>query len=239
VTLTPCSDLSAARWLCTSTRPWDRLVGFGPDGLPAYARLRFIPDPSYEGQSENDREDDDDAPPETTQLRRVLETLARHTRTPQECYFCLWDGWGVSLDGAGVMSVGDGAVTEDDGAEQPDPAAVPGFAPAPSPSGSRWPKVVLPHRAYYLFHGPVSGLGEWAGREESADPHAALRGPSRAFAPDPAFVWPADHAWCVAKDVDPHWAGIGADPVAIGELLTDSRLDVVPADPDADQPRYR
>lgn len=27
-------------------------------------------------------------------------------------------------------------------------------------------------------------------------------------APPPAFVWPSEHAWCVACDVDPHFASI-------------------------------
>jgi hypothetical protein len=57
--------------------------------------------------------------------------------------------------------------------------------------------------------------------------------------PDLAFIWPADRAWCVANDVDPHWAGIGADVSAIDQLLADPRLDVVPADPREDQPSYR
>ena len=57
--------------------------------------------------------------------------------------------------------------------------------------------------------------------------------------PDPAFVWPADHAWCLANDVDPHWAGIGADASAIDDLVADPRLDVVPADPRLRQPSYR
>jgi hypothetical protein len=45
-----------------SDRPWQQLVGFGPAGFPAYARLRFLPDPTYEGQSENDVEIDGHAP---------------------------------------------------------------------------------------------------------------------------------------------------------------------------------
>lgn len=57
--------------------------------------------------------------------------------------------------------------------------------------------------------------------------------------PYPAFVWPADRAWCVAADVDPHWAGIGADTAAIDRLVADPHLDVVPADPREDQPCYR
>lgn len=41
----------------------------------------------------------------------------------------------------------------------------------------------------------------------------------------------ADHAWRLAKDVDRHWAGIDGTRALITRLITDSRLDVVPADP--------
>ncbi|EME65188.1 hypothetical protein [Amycolatopsis decaplanina] len=85
-------------------------------------------------------------------------------------------------------------------------------------SGS--PKVVVPHREYFLFSGRPADAGFWG-------------------TPGPAFVWPADHAWCVAKDVDPHWAGIGATATTLDRLVADPRLDIVAADPDREQPAYR
>ena len=197
--LTPCSDLSEADWITASDRQWQQLVGFGPVGFPAYARLRFLPDPAYEGQSENDVHVDD-ADTETAQLRAVLGTLTGHTRTPDDCYFCLWDGWGSDIEGG--------------------------------PSLLHRPKVVVPNRAYFLFRGSVSDLGDWGAADEGP-------GQPRLHMPDPAFIWPADHSWCLANDVDPHWAGIGADVSAIDQLLADPRLDVVPADPGQDQPSYR
>ncbi|GAA4721641.1 hypothetical protein GCM10023216_08590 [Isoptericola chiayiensis] len=54
----------------------------------------------------------------------------------------------------------------------------------------------------------------------------------------PAMVWPADRAWVMACDVDPHWAGIGAPRDAVGELMAAPDIDVVPADPRARQPEY-
>ncbi|HEY9473477.1 MAG TPA: hypothetical protein VIS06_06435 [Mycobacteriales bacterium] len=92
------------------------------------------------------------------------------------------------------------------------------------------PKVVVPNRAYFLFRGKVSDFGDWGAAE-------MWPGQPRLHMPDPAFIWPA--AWCVAKDVDPHWAGIGADVAAIDQLLADARLDMVPADPREDQSRHR
>jgi hypothetical protein len=180
--LTPCSDLSAAAWIIDCDRSWQQLVHFGPPGFPGYVRLRFIPDPAYEGQSESDADIDESALSETEQLRAVLAALTRHTSTPDDCYFCLWDGWGSDIEG------GDG-------------------------------------------HGSVSDFGEWGAAEE-------WPGQPRLDMPHPAFVWPADHAWCVARDVDPHWAGVGAAVAAVEELLDDPDLDVVAADPREDQPCY-
>ncbi|WP_083971897.1 hypothetical protein [Actinoplanes awajinensis] len=45
MTLTPCTDLSAARWLMDDPQPWGfQLLTVGPAGFPAYARLRFPPE---------------------------------------------------------------------------------------------------------------------------------------------------------------------------------------------------
>jgi hypothetical protein len=177
----------------------------------------------------------ENGPSETAQLRAVLDVLARHTRTPDDCYFCLWDGWGEPLrddDGPRMLDLPTDPIGAVPGID-PDMIST-GWAEFPSLSSPalREPMVVVPNRAYYLFRGTVSELGDrgpadgWPGQ------------PGTGIA-DPAFVWPADHAWCIANDVDPHWAGIGADTAAIDQLVADPRLDVVPADPRADQPRYR
>jgi hypothetical protein len=108
-------------------------------------------------------------------------------------------------------------------------------------SARRWPTfgvpggARLPARSFFLFHGALS--------------HAEICGPPAAAgiwgAPEfdhggtPAFVWPSDRAWCVAADVDPHWAGVGASASTIDRLLADRRLDAVAADPDSEQPSYR
>ncbi|MGP5587199.1 hypothetical protein ACTXO0_10485 [Glutamicibacter ardleyensis] len=90
----------------------------------------------------------------------------------------------------------------------------------------------VPNRSYLLFRGHATELGEWG---TSASETQGRRPES----PDPAFIWPADHAWCVANDIDPHWAGIGASNEAIGQLMADPRLDIVLTDPTLDQPYYR
>ncbi|MCI2240433.1 hypothetical protein MO973_45190 [Paenibacillus sp. TRM 82003] len=112
----------------------------------------------------------------------------------------------------------------------------PGLQPRPTHPGTPQPSteplpalVRLPNRDYYLFAGSTSDLGDWG-------PALPLR--SGGHAPDPAFVWPTDHAWCLARDVDPHYAGIGAAPGAIEALVHRSGLDVVLTDLTREQPHY-
>ena len=194
-----CSDLSAAAWLERGNDPWPVLVTFGPSGYPSYARLRFLADPAFEGQPEGDA-DLGIAPYDTDQWPVLLEHLASHTRTPDDCFFCLWDGW-------------------------PEVHAVLSGPRLGIPAGT-YPPV----RGYFVFHGPLSDFGIWGPPDIwPAEPPTC----------EPAFIWPADHSWCVANDVDPHYAGIGGERQLIEQLVSDSRLDVVATAPRDNHPRYR
>ena len=95
----------------------------------------------------------------------------------------------------------------------------------------RWPTLA---RSYFLFHGSLSKAEIWGSSAQ-----AGIWGPEFSRGGTPAFVWPSDHAWCVAADVDPHWAGIGASVPTIERLIADRRIDAVEADPTEDQPAYR
>jgi hypothetical protein len=193
VQLSHCTDTSPARWLVDSGLPWHQLVTFGPAGFEAYARVRFLPDPAYPGQSENDA-DSGDRPLWIVSIRRALTLLAAFTDTPDECYFCFWEGMPM---------------------------------PILTPAVLQGPMVSVPNRRYALFTGRLAdGIAR--------HPREATHG-----ADWPAFVWPADRRWCLTSDVDPHWAGIGAERAALDTLLADSELDAVEARPDEPPPAYR
>ena len=192
--LTPCSDLSPAAWITGSDVPWYQLVAFGPQAFRAYARLRFLPDPTAPGQEEPSGVLGPDAPSENDVLGLALAVLGEHTNTPDDLYFCMWDGWGT-------------------------PPALRGL-----------PMVTVPHRSYFLFSGTLADFADWDSPR--------MAGIIPGDVPPPAFIWPADHAWCIALDVDPHYAGIGAAPETIAQLVAHPALDVVPADPTERQPDY-
>ncbi|RVW09051.1 hypothetical protein EGT67_12905 [Prescottella agglutinans] len=194
MSITRCADLSAARWLERSDEDWQRLAARGPRGFEKYARLRFIPDPSYPGQREGEVHVGPDALSDNEQLAVVLTELAQHTTTPDDCHFCIWDGW-PSFSGDDPM-----------------------------------PKVSIPNRDYFLFRGSLADVADWDARIKSLLDDTE--------APPPAFAWPADHAWCVTSDVDPHFASIGAHADAVDRLVTDTRVDVVVDDPDTEPPYY-
>lgn len=235
-----CIDVSAAEWVVGSARHWARLVTFGPEGFAGYARLRHLPDPAYDGQRLNPRDIDGTWWDGRDQLGTLLRVLGAHTTTPDDCYVCVWEGYTVNeqdpppgfhelRDIHGGLPPAYPAEHTPGYAPRPAPFVQPGVDPAAPPTRA---PVVIPNRAYFLFHGPLADALDWNDMRLSwgdivLEPH------------HPAFLWPADRAWCVAADVDPHWTGIGASAEVIAELTRDARLDVVPADPDAGYPEYR
>jgi len=92
---------------------------------------------------------------------------------------------------------------------------------SPSAMPREHARIEVPWRDSFLIEGPLPELGAWY-EDLLLDAYD-----------HPSFIWPADHAWCIAADVDPHWAGIGASAAAIEGLLQAPGLDCVPADPDA------
>lgn len=195
--LKPCTGLSPADWITTSELPWWQLVTLGPAGFEAYARLRFIPDPEFDGQSEGAVEVSADHPSDIAQLRTALALLAGYTSTPDSYYLAYWDGWGLEHF---------------------------------PPDVQRSPQLQVPERSYYLLRGQANDLmGKSESRPDQPDQHAP---------PRPAFVWPADRAWCITADVDPHWAGIAASHATMSQLFAGTNLDLVPTDPGVDQPHY-
>ncbi len=87
--------------------------------------------------------------------------------------------------------------------------------------------VDIPHRRSFLIEGSLRELHNW-------HRDLGLNAYDR-----PSFIWPRDRAWCIAADVDSHWAGVGGSGEAITSLERHPSLHCVRALRSAEHPRYR
>jgi hypothetical protein len=143
----------------------------------------------------------------------VLTGILRDwTATPEDCWFCVWDGYGWET-GRLLFSVASSST-----GQPPATAAPPRQDPVPQPV-LEGPRVELPKRSYLLYQGPA----------EAALTLPALEG---AFEQCPNLWWPADRAWCVASEIDLPWTYIGGPRGLIDAILADERVEALPAAPD-------
>ena len=143
----------------------------------------------------------------------VLAAILRDwTATPEDCWFCVWEGygWETARPLFFVASSGMG--------QPPATAAPPRPGPVPGPV-LEGPRVQLPKRSYLLYQGPA----------EAALTLPALEG---TFEQCPNLWWPADRAWCVASEIDLPWTYIGGPRGLIDAILADDRIEALPAAPD-------
>jgi hypothetical protein len=140
----------------------------------------------------------------------VLAAIGRDwTATPEDCWFCVWDGYG--WDSASTFAV----LTETGRAreviEEPGPDPVPG----PVREG---PRVHLPNRDYFLYTGPAEAV-------------VALASLEGTWGQIPNIWWPADRAWCVASELDLQWTYVGGPRGMIEAILADDRIEALPTAP--------
>jgi hypothetical protein len=238
------TDVGQADWIAPRLSPWEgdyRITIHIPAGFEAYARvLHPVEDPDDGGRlvrwaelaawsGQPLRADtqfhsialppaDPGGPPPFdgqgpregslwTQDARVLAAIARGwTSAPDDCWFCVWDGFGW-----GGVSVS--AVFTDDG-QPPEFVEEPTRDPVPA-AVRDGPRVRLPNREFLLYSGPaedVTAAADLAGDGQCA-----------------SLWWPADHAWCVATDVDQPWSYVGGPRGLVDALLADGRIEALPA----------
>ncbi len=141
---------------------------------------------------------------------RALAAIARGwTATPEDCWFCTWDGFGWGGASVSAYSTTDG--------EPPAAVEEPHRDPVPGPVRDG-PRVVLPNREYLLYRGPAEDVTAVAAPD--GDGECAT------------LWWPADRAWCAAGDVDLPWTYVGGPRGLIDAILADERVEALPASPD-------
>ena len=112
------------------------------------------------------------------EAERLVAILRPFTSTPEDCYFGVWEGFGVPELNA--------------------------FAD--------YPRIQVPHRAYFLFRGSISAV-----------PHLTFG----SFKQTPNLWWPEDRTWCVASEIDLSETYVGASSECIAALLGDQSLEAV------------
>ena len=81
----------------------------------------------------------------------------------------------------------------------------------------------VPNRDYQLLGGPLADVVDWQSLGLEGDWGGAV----------PHLIWPYDHEWFLAADVDPDWFGVGGSQKLIDEILADPRLDAESTEYDA------
>jgi len=140
-------------------------------------------------------------------LQALLAVLDRHTRTPDRCWFCTWDGYGWVNGSPAVAILG-----------STDP-----IPPGVTPEALAAERVDLPGRTYLLGTGPLEAA---AGNGWHVTPDW--------FQPQsPNLFWPEDRAWFVGTEIDFDSTLVAGSRQLIAELVNDTTLECWPIDPTA------
>ena len=151
--------------------------------------------------------DDGSLPP--SYADRLSELLAKYTSTPNQVWFCVWNGWGALA----IHPAGDAVLT----------LRRYGRMRGVVDRIRSWRRVArfeppaqtlqLPSRDYYLFSGVVGSITE-----------SLERPPFRQSA---NLWWPEDRAWFVATEIDFAWTYVGGSEALIQELIDDPTLEAI------------
>jgi hypothetical protein len=130
-------------------------------------------------------------------FEQLVPVLARHTSTPDRCWFAIWEGYGfdTSTTLVAVMPQDDEGRRELEHERQRlrEDDAQRNRAIRLALRGL--PSFDLPHRRYYLVRGAVTAASQ-------------LMRPDGDFPQPPDLWWPADRGWFVGGDTDLDWCYI-------------------------------
>jgi hypothetical protein len=144
-----------------------------------------------------------------------------HTATPNECWFCLWEGSGA------FWSKAHGPLYPHDASPE-ERARYLAEARRQDDILKATPRVHTQHRSYFLFRGSLDGACGFFDGGTS-----------------PNLWWPQDRAWLVSTEVDGFSTYVGGTSNAIEDVVSSSGLEAlrvpvdVHMDPGIYSPRYR
>jgi hypothetical protein len=172
--VSPSDAVAAGDWIGPRLHPFGQgdVASVVPTGFDKYARL---PAATRDG---------------------LVPLLARHTTTPDQCWFCLWEGYGY-------LHPGGTSPLWRTGSRPRHRVGLPWWRRVsirqPTTGKSGGPRVQLPNRAYLLFTGLVAQGSGWQD--------------------GPNLWWPEDRAWCVASEIDLDETLVGGTQALIEAIL--------------------
>jgi hypothetical protein len=134
----------------------------------------------------------------------LIEHLRSDTTTPDRCFFAVWEGFG---GGSTFIRFEPGTSWW----QRRKARKALALASRPPSWKSQRPTLELPARSYHVFAGPIEGAGS-----NLSGSHIGWQSAN--------LWWPADHAWCVATEIDNAWTYVGASRRCIDTILADGRL---------------
>ena len=178
-------------------------------------------------------------------LSAVATVLARHTTTPTAGIAAVWEGWGGLMHSSGrtqlvltssrsrqlALTARHAAARVRDvvrnllGAARRGSEPGTGLLPREIATG---PRFDLPARSYVLFE---------AGAADFADAGWTARAPwvdRPIWAQSPSIVWPDDHAWVLATEIDFDSTLVAGTRALVEELVHTPGVEALPLSPDAD-----
>jgi hypothetical protein len=160
-------------------------------------------------------------PPETCD---ALSTVLRpHTRTPDRCWFCLWDGNGSFWSQSHAPLLPPGATRDETDQYWATARAQDGIL------GST-PRVKTHARRYFLFRGPLD---------------AACTFEPSGWYTSPNLWWPDDRAWIVVTEIDGFSTYVGGTRALLQDALASPDVETIEVtlkthmDPESSRPSWR
>ena len=193
------NDGGFTTWSCVA-----EATGRQPHALMQWHALVGSSDPlNFEGSLwPHGYPDDGNLDPEV--LGPLCKVLARHTATPDHCFFCLWEGWAW---------IDRGPYTRGSCAEP--------IQPVFSAEELSRPRVRHPDRDYLLLEGPLTAV-----LQLGDNPGTSMFDPQ-----SPNLFWPNDGAWCVASEIDFDSTLIGGTTDLVDAIVDDPTFDAWPVQP--------
>ncbi len=173
------------------------------------------------------------------QLPQVVHLLTPHTTTPDSCVAAIWEGWGGLVSSGGRMDVRlfaspwprigtlinnfHIALVNARSRFHRSPKPGTGILPTAIATG---PQLELPGRNYFLAR---LGLDELAtdGWEKTALWNDSL------LVHSPSLLWPEDHAWALATEIDFDTTLVGGSRALIGSLVNSTEIEALEVPGDA------